>query len=45
MATPGSRSFDHPGILVEIKLVNQIRLQVKACRPWPMALGCGEGTA
>ncbi len=29
-ATPGSKSFDDPGILVEIPLVNQIRLRVKA---------------
>src|SRR6266513_229727 len=32
MATPGSRSFDDPGIFVEIPLVNQIRPRVKAWR-------------
>ncbi|MEZ0328699.1 MAG: BPTD_3080 family restriction endonuclease [Dissulfuribacterales bacterium] len=30
VATPGSRSFDDPGIFVEIPLVNQIRPRVKA---------------
>ena len=28
MATPGSRSFDDPGVFVEIPLVNQIRPRV-----------------
>ncbi|ABC99474.1 type III restriction protein res subunit [Synechococcus sp. 63AY4M2] len=32
VATPGSKSFDDPGIFVEIPLVNQIRLRVKAWR-------------
>ena len=32
MATPGSRSFDDPGIFVEIPLVNRIRPRVKAWR-------------
>ncbi len=32
VATPGSRSFDDPGIFVEIPLVNQIRPRVKAWR-------------
>ncbi len=32
MATPGSKSFDDPGIFVEIPLVNQIRPRVKAWR-------------
>jgi type III restriction enzyme len=32
VATPGSKSFDDPGILVEIPLVNQIRPRVKAWR-------------
>ncbi|CAF0703163.1 hypothetical protein MPNT_510009 [Candidatus Methylacidithermus pantelleriae] len=32
MATPGSKSFDDPGILVEIPLVNEIRPCVKAWR-------------
>ncbi|PSR24873.1 MAG: type III restriction endonuclease subunit R [Sulfobacillus thermosulfidooxidans] len=32
MATPRSRAFDDPGIFVEIPLVNQIRLRVKAWR-------------
>ena len=31
-ATPGSKSFDDPGIFVEIPLVNQIRPRVKAWR-------------
>ncbi|MFS8823343.1 BPTD_3080 family restriction endonuclease [Synechococcus sp. W60.2] len=30
VATPGSKSFDDPGIFVEIPLVNQIRPRVKA---------------
>lgn len=32
VATPGSKSFDDPGIFVEIPLVNQIRPRVKAWR-------------
>ena len=32
VATPGSESFDDPGIFVEIPLVNQIRPRVKAWR-------------
>ena len=32
VATPGSRSFDDPGIFVKIPLVNQIRPRVKAWR-------------
>ncbi len=32
MATPGSKSFDDPGIFVEIPLVNRIRPRVKAWR-------------
>ena len=32
MATPNSRSFDDPGIFVEIELVNRIRPRVKAWR-------------
>ena len=32
VATPGSRSFDDPGIFVEIPLVNQIRPRVKRWR-------------
>jgi type III restriction enzyme len=32
VATPGSSSFDDPGIFVEIPLVNQIRPRVKAWR-------------
>jgi type III restriction enzyme len=32
VATPGSKSFDDPGIFVEIPLVNQIRLRVKRWR-------------
>jgi len=32
VATPGSRSFDDPGIFIEIPLVNQIRPRVKAWR-------------
>ena len=32
MATPGSRSFDDPGIFVEIELVNRIRPRVKRWR-------------
>ncbi|MHA2644567.1 MAG: BPTD_3080 family restriction endonuclease [bacterium JZ-2024 1] len=32
VATPGSQSFDDPGLFVEIPLVNQIRLRVKAWR-------------
>jgi type III restriction enzyme len=32
MATPGSRSFDDPGVFVEIPLVTQIRPRVKAWR-------------
>ncbi len=32
VATPGSRSFDDPGIFVEIPLVNQIRPRVKQWR-------------
>ncbi len=32
VATPGSRSFDDPGIFVPIPLVNQIRPRVKAWR-------------
>jgi type III restriction enzyme len=31
-ATPGSRSFDDPGIFIELPLVNQIRPRVKAWR-------------
>ena len=31
-ATPGSQSFDDPGIFVEIPLVNQVRPRVKAWR-------------
>ncbi|MCL6547183.1 MAG: hypothetical protein K6T61_18390, partial [Bryobacteraceae bacterium] len=30
VATPGSKSFDDPGIFVEIPLVKQIRPRVKA---------------
>lgn len=32
VATPGSKSFDDPGIFIEIPLVNQIRPRVKAWR-------------
>lgn len=32
MATPGSKSFDDPGIFVEISLVNDIRKRVKTWR-------------
>jgi len=32
MATPGSRSFDDPGIFIEIELVNRIRPRVKSWR-------------
>ncbi len=32
VATPGSKSFDDPGVFVEIPLVNQIRPRVKAWR-------------
>jgi type III restriction enzyme len=32
MATPGSQSFDDPGVFVELPLVNQIRQRVKAWR-------------
>lgn len=32
IATPGSKSFDDPGVVVEIPLVNQIRPRVKAWR-------------
>ncbi|HVA47422.1 MAG TPA: hypothetical protein VNH11_13715 [Pirellulales bacterium] len=32
MATPGSQSFDDPGVFVELPLVNQIRQRVKASR-------------
>jgi type III restriction enzyme len=32
MATPGSRSFDDPGIFVQIPLMNRIRPRVKAWR-------------
>jgi type III restriction enzyme len=32
VATPGSKSFDDPGIFVEIPLVNQIRPRVKVWR-------------
>lgn len=32
VATPGSKTFDDPGIFVEIPLVNQIRPRVKAWR-------------
>jgi len=32
VATPGSRSFDDPGIFIEIPLVNQIRPRVKEWR-------------
>lgn len=31
-ATPGSSSFDDPGVFVELTLVNQIRPRVKAWR-------------
>lgn len=29
IATPGSKSFDDPGVFVEIDLVNQIRPRIK----------------
>ena len=32
VATPGSKSFDDPGVFHELPLVNQIRLRVKAWR-------------
>ena len=32
VATPGSKSFDDPGIFVELPLVNRIRLRVRAWR-------------
>lgn len=32
VATPGSRSFDDPGVFVEIPLVNQIRPRIKTWR-------------
>jgi len=32
MATKGSKTFDDPGVFVEIPLVNQIRPRVKAWR-------------
>ncbi|OYV88056.1 MAG: hypothetical protein B7Z73_09275 [Planctomycetia bacterium 21-64-5] len=35
MATPGSQSFDDPGVFVELPLVNQIRQRVKAWREHP----------
>ncbi|HVA47276.1 MAG TPA: DEAD/DEAH box helicase family protein [Pirellulales bacterium] len=35
MATPGSQSFDDPGVFVELPLVNQIRQRVKAWRERP----------
>ncbi|HVC98472.1 MAG TPA: DEAD/DEAH box helicase family protein [Pirellulales bacterium] len=35
MATPGSQAFDDPGVFVELPLVNQIRLRVKAWREHP----------
>ena len=32
VATPGSKGFDDPGVFIELPLVNQIRLRVKAWR-------------
>lgn len=41
VSTPGSRSFDDPGVFIELPLVNQIRTRVKAWREerYPGATG------